>query len=112
MKLHCYDLSRGSGRQLKWLLGEGLKEIWHTGVVAFDKEYFFSSDTIFDTPGFLAISEAPRLFSEAKRASESLLRRDFVAERPFHEVRSLGYTFWNQDELHDFIVGELKPYLG
>ena len=27
------------------------------------------------------------------------------------KVRSLGYTFWNQDELHDFIVSELKPKL-
>ncbi|CAE7227526.1 desi1 [Symbiodinium pilosum] len=25
------------------------------------------------------------------------------------QVRSLGYTFWSQDELHDFIVNDLKP---
>jgi len=84
VKLHLYDLSRGSGGQFKWLLGESMSQIWHTGIVAFDKEYFFSSDTIFDTPGKTSFGEPS-------------------------EVRSLGYTFWNQDELHDFIVCELKP---
>eukprot|EP00913_Durusdinium_trenchii_P016328 g15347.t1 len=39
VKLHLYDLSRGSGNQFQWLLGEGMEQIWHTGVVAFDKEY-------------------------------------------------------------------------
>lgn len=87
MKLHCYDLSRGSGRQLKWLLGEGLKEIWHTGVVAFDKEYFFSSDTIFDTPGevfwpfrrlrgsFLRQNELRRAFSGGISLRKGLFMR-------------------------------------
>lgn len=84
VKLHLYDLSRGSGGQFKWLLGESMAQIWHTGVVAFDKEYFFSSDTIFDSPGKTSFGEPS-------------------------QVRSLGYTFWNQDELHDFIVSELKP---
>ncbi|CAK9100724.1 Desumoylating isopeptidase 1 (DeSI-1) (PPPDE peptidase domain-containing protein 2) [Durusdinium trenchii] len=84
VKLHLYDLSRGSGNQFQWLLGEGMEQIWHTGVVAFDKEYLFSSDTIFDTPGKTSFGEPS-------------------------QVRSLGYTFWNQEELHDFIVCELKP---
>jgi len=84
VKLHLYDLSKGAGGQLEWLLGEGMSQIWHTGVVAFDKEYFFSSDTIFDAAGKTSFGEPS-------------------------QVRSLGYTFWNQDELHDFIVTELKP---
>ncbi|CAJ1343129.1 unnamed protein product [Effrenium voratum] len=78
------DMASLAVRQLEWLLGEGMSQIWHTGVVAFDKEYFFSSDTIFDAAGKTSFGEPS-------------------------QVRSLGYTFWNQDELHDFIVTELKP---
>eukprot|EP00440_Ansanella_granifera_P076603 gb/GFBE01083122.1/.p1 GENE.gb/GFBE01083122.1/~~gb/GFBE01083122.1/.p1 ORF type:complete len:638 (+),score=148.37 gb/GFBE01083122.1/:1-1914(+) len=84
VRLHMYDLSRGAGSQVKWLLGDGMQRIWHTGVVAFDKEYFFSSDTIFDLPGKTSFGEPT-------------------------EIISLGYTFWSQDELHDFIVSDLKP---
>ncbi|CAE7512803.1 desi1 [Symbiodinium sp. CCMP2456] len=54
------------------------------GIVAFEKEYFFSNDTIFDIPGKTSFGEPS-------------------------QVRSLGYTFWSQDELHDFIVNDLKP---
>eukprot|EP00931_Biecheleriopsis_adriatica_P045753 TRINITY_DN2620_c0_g1_i1.p1 TRINITY_DN2620_c0_g1~~TRINITY_DN2620_c0_g1_i1.p1 ORF type:complete len:657 (+),score=110.98 TRINITY_DN2620_c0_g1_i1:43-1971(+) len=84
VRLHMYDLSRGAGSQVKWLLGDDMQRIWHTGVVAFDKEYFFSSDTIFDLPGKTSFGEPT-------------------------EVITLGYTFWSQDELHDFIVSDLKP---
>lgn len=84
VRLHMYDLSRGAGSQVRWLLGDDLQKLWHTGVVAFDKEYFFSSDTIFDLPGKTSFGEPT-------------------------EVITLGYTFWSQDELHDFIVSDLKP---
>lgn len=82
--LHMYDLSGGSAGKVPWLLGSGLERLWHTGVVAFDREYFFSSDTIFDHPGKTSFGEPTK-------------------------VVSLGCTLWNQEELHDFIVNDLKP---
>mmetsp|Transcript_14595 Transcript_14595/g.41716 ORF Transcript_14595/g.41716 Transcript_14595/m.41716 type:complete len:566 (+) Transcript_14595:46-1743(+) len=83
--LHMYDLSKGSAKALSpWLLGKDLECVWHTGVVVFDHEYFFSSDTIYDLPGQTAFGDPTR-------------------------VVDLGYTLWSQEELHTFIVHELKP---
>eukprot|EP00930_Biecheleria_cincta_P087270 TRINITY_DN7651_c0_g1_i2.p1 TRINITY_DN7651_c0_g1~~TRINITY_DN7651_c0_g1_i2.p1 ORF type:complete len:544 (-),score=85.00 TRINITY_DN7651_c0_g1_i2:439-2070(-) len=84
VRLHLYDLSRGQGPHLKMLLGKGLERIWHTGVVAFDKEYYFSNDTLLDLPGKTGFGEPT-------------------------EIITLGDTLWSQDELHNFIITDLKP---
>lgn len=84
VRLHMYDLSRGQGPHLKMLLGQGLERIWHTGVVAFDKEYYFSNDTLLDLPGRTGFGEPT-------------------------EIITLGDTLWSQDELHNFIISDLKP---
>ncbi|XP_039039423.1 desumoylating isopeptidase 1-like [Hibiscus syriacus] len=40
--LNVYDLSQGLARQLSTtLLGKAIEGIWHTGVVVYDKEYYF-----------------------------------------------------------------------
>ena len=47
VKLHIYDLSCGTFELLSpFLLGEKILGIWHTGVVVYGKEYYFSSDGI------------------------------------------------------------------
>ncbi|CAE8683196.1 unnamed protein product, partial [Polarella glacialis] len=82
--LHMYDLSKGGAIQAPWLFGDGLQRLWHTGIVVFGREYFFSSDAIYDIPGKTSFGTPTK-------------------------VISLGHTFWQQDELHDFIVSDLKP---
>lgn len=84
VRLHLYDLSRGQGPHLKMILGKDLERIWHTGVVAFDKEYYFSNDTLLDLPGRTGFGEPT-------------------------EIITLGETLWSQDELHNFIITDLKP---
>jgi len=84
VRLHLYDLSRGQGPSLKMILGKDLERIWHTGVVAFDKEYYFSNDTLLDLPGRTGFGEPT-------------------------EIITLGETLWSQDELHNFIITDLKP---
>ncbi|CAK9157855.1 unnamed protein product, partial [Ilex paraguariensis] len=42
VSLNVYDLSQGLARQLSTsFLGKAIEGIWHTGVVVYDKEYYF-----------------------------------------------------------------------
>mmetsp|Transcript_50751 Transcript_50751/g.110132 ORF Transcript_50751/g.110132 Transcript_50751/m.110132 type:complete len:557 (-) Transcript_50751:110-1780(-) len=82
--VHMYDLSTGLAKKHPWLFGEELPCIWHTGVVVFGREYFFSSDTVYDVPGFTSFGTPTRKVS-------------------------MGYTLWSVDEMHGFIVSELQP---
>lgn len=82
--LHMYDLSAGMGMSLTPILGEEMEHIWHTGLVVYDREYFWASDTVHDVPG----------------------KTSFGA--PTKTVE-LGFTLWRQEELHDFIISELQP---
>lgn len=83
--LYMYDLSKGLATLLSpWVLGPGLDNIWHSGVVVYGKEYFFAKDAVWDFPG----------------------KTDFGV--PTKEV-FLGYTFWSKSEFHGFICNELKP---
>lgn len=85
VKLHLYDLSNGIGEQFSdTLLGVHIKGVWHTGVVCYGREYFFSRDTVYDTPGETSFGKPCK-------------------------VVDLGYTVWRQEELHSHIVEELKP---
>eukprot|EP00930_Biecheleria_cincta_P002071 TRINITY_DN10311_c1_g3_i2.p1 TRINITY_DN10311_c1_g3~~TRINITY_DN10311_c1_g3_i2.p1 ORF type:complete len:495 (+),score=90.72 TRINITY_DN10311_c1_g3_i2:147-1631(+) len=83
--LHLYDLSRGFATMLgPMLLSKDLEGVWHTGLVVFGKEYYFGGDIFYDTPANTGFG-TPR------------------------EAVSLGYTLRQRDELHAFIVDELKP---
>lgn len=83
--LHFYDLTNGAAAALSpWLLGKRLEGLWHTGVQVFGKEYYFGGDIFYDTPAGTAFGE------------------------PLKRI-PLGFTLWRQEELHNFIVDELRP---
>mmetsp|Transcript_120442 Transcript_120442/g.269261 ORF Transcript_120442/g.269261 Transcript_120442/m.269261 type:complete len:436 (+) Transcript_120442:220-1527(+) len=83
--LHLYDLSKGMASIVSpWLLREQLEGVWHSGLVVFGKEYYFGGDIYFDTPAATGFG-IPRV------------------------AIPLGTTLRQRDELHSFIVEELKP---
>jgi hypothetical protein len=83
--LHLYDLSKGIATLLSpWLLKEKLEGVWHTGLVVYGKEYYFGGDIYYDTPAKTGFG-TPRI-----------------------AIR-MGTTLRQKDELHAFIVDELKP---
>lgn len=83
--VHLYDLSNGLSQSvLPWILGEELEGIWHCGVVVFGKEYYFGGELVYDTPGQTA-------FGTPKKRIP------------------IGHTLWRRDELHAFIVNDMKP---
>ncbi|KAG6497573.1 desumoylating isopeptidase 1-like [Zingiber officinale] len=52
VKLHIYDLSQGLARQLSTtFLGKAIEAVWHTGLVVYGKEYYFSGGIQQDTAG-------------------------------------------------------------
>ncbi|KAL9957268.1 hypothetical protein ACROYT_G038882 [Oculina patagonica] len=47
VKLYVYDISRGFARQLSpLLLGKRIDGVWHTGLVCYDREFFYGGDGI------------------------------------------------------------------
>ncbi|GAU94305.1 hypothetical protein RvY_06103 [Ramazzottius varieornatus] len=51
VKLYIYDLSKGMARALSQMwLGKHLDGVWHTGVVAYNKEYFYGGMGIENCP--------------------------------------------------------------
>jgi hypothetical protein len=49
--LYIYDLSRGLAKQLSLMfIGKQLEGIWHTGIVAYGREWFFGGNGIENVP--------------------------------------------------------------
>ena len=50
--LHYYDLSQGMAKQMSMqLVGKYFEGIWHTGVVVYNKEYYYGGGISHDPPG-------------------------------------------------------------
>jgi hypothetical protein len=83
--VNFYDLTNGVAATIPpWLVGKRLEGIWHTGVVVFEKEYYYGGDIFFDSPGKTVFGTPTK-------------------------TMSFGFTLWRQEELHNFIVDELRP---
>jgi len=63
VELFVYDLTRGLARTLSpALLGKQIEGVWHTGVVAYGREYFFGSAGIEScSPGGTVLGEPDRI---------------------------------------------------
>lgn len=52
VRLHIYDVSQGMARNFSEpLLGMNVQGIWHTGIVAYGKEFYFGAGITADSPG-------------------------------------------------------------
>ena len=51
VKLHVYDLSTGMAAQFsRQIIGKHIEGVWHTGIVVFNKEYYFGGGISYDPP--------------------------------------------------------------
>lgn len=83
--LHLYDLSKGlAAAAAPWLVNQKVDGVWHTGIVVFGREYYFGGDIYYDLPSQTGFGPP---------------RRTLV----------LGRTLRQREELHAYIVDELKP---
>jgi hypothetical protein len=52
VQLHVYDLSNGMAAQFsRQLIGKHIEGVWHTGIVVYNKEYYFGGGISYDDPG-------------------------------------------------------------
>lgn len=52
VQLHVYDLSQGMAAQFsRQLIGKYIEGVWHTGIVVYNKEYYFGGGISYDDPG-------------------------------------------------------------
>ena len=52
VKLHIYDLSQGMAKQFSMaLIGKQVDYIPHTGIVIYDKEFYYGGGISYDVPG-------------------------------------------------------------
>ena len=52
VKLHVYDMSQGMARQMSMqMVGKQIDGIWHTGIVIYNKEFYFGGGISYDAPG-------------------------------------------------------------
>jgi len=83
--LHCYDVSDGLVSNISpWAACQSIEGIWHTSVVVFGKEFYWSSVVRFEKP------------------------RETVWGDPTKEI-AMGSTWFREDEFVRFIVKELHP---
>ncbi len=52
VRLNIYDLSNGMAKQFsRQLVGKQIDGIYHTGIVIYNKEYYFGGGISWDPPG-------------------------------------------------------------
>jgi len=78
--LHQYDLTGGYAKTMSMLQLDG---IWHTGLVVYDKEYFFNGQLVLNDPGKTSFGTPTKILH-------------------------VGYTHRRKKELHAWVVTDLK----
>lgn len=61
--LHVYDISQGMARQFsKQLIGREIEGVWHTGIVVYNKEYYFGGGISYDPPSRTPFGKLTNIF--------------------------------------------------
>ncbi|KAJ8901449.1 hypothetical protein NDN08_007295 [Rhodosorus marinus] len=113
--LHVYDLSQGMASQMSpALLGKQIGGIWHTGIVAFGREYYFGGGICVDAPGTTPYGspvEEHVIGSTSKSSEEFLAFLRSVSSRFTMETYNLFEHNCNNfsDECSRFLTGKGIP---
>ncbi|CAK9089268.1 unnamed protein product [Durusdinium trenchii] len=111
VKLNWYDVSRGYAKWLPGaLLGQDLEGIWHTGIVAFGREYWFGGKVLASEPGKAPFAGPIRCTElgttlNTKEELEDWLRFDVVSRytRESYDVLSHNCNHFS-DEVAGFLI--------
>jgi len=119
--VNVYDLSRGFVKPLsKQILGTEIEGIWHTGIVVYDREYFFGGGIQHLPKGQFATSQNIEIYKEIDMGYTD------IQQDMFHEYLATLYKKHNQDtyniiknncnhfsnDILEFLTGKnMPPYI-
>lgn len=117
VKLYVYDLSRGMARQLSPLiLGKQIDGIWHTGVVCFDREFFYGGDGINSClPGGTVLGSPDEVVDLGDTEITQDLFIDFLSAVGQQDFRGENYNLFEHNcntfssEVATFLTGNKIP---
>ncbi|PFX23176.1 Desumoylating isopeptidase 1 [Stylophora pistillata] len=117
VKLYVYDLSRGMAKQLSPLiLGKQIDGIWHTGVVCFDREFFYGGDGINSClPGGTVLGSPDEVVDLGDTEITQDLFIDFLSAVGQQDFRGENYNLFEHNcntfssEVATFLTGNKIP---
>jgi len=117
VELFVYDLSKGMAKSLSpVLLGKQIEGIWHTGVVAYGREYFFGSSGIESCrPGGTLLGEPERVEALGESQVPYQLFLEYIFGLGESAYRPGAYDLLKHncnnfsDELSNFLCGRGVP---
>ncbi|CEO99456.1 unnamed protein product (mitochondrion) [Plasmodiophora brassicae] len=115
VQLYLYDLSQGMARQMSpMLLGREIEGIWHSGVVVYDREYFYGGGIQSARPGMTVAGRPLRIIDLGETSVPPDLLNEFLREvshrftpETYNLFRHNCNTFAN--ELSLFLTGSPIP---
>uniref|UniRef100_A0A1B6IA04 PPPDE domain-containing protein n=1 Tax=Homalodisca liturata TaxID=320908 RepID=A0A1B6IA04_9HEMI len=96
--LYIYDLSKGLADQIStYILGTHIEGVWHTSIVVFGQEYFFSQEGINEYP--LGVFQSKTVLGEPQK--KLTLGHTQVPQSVFQDyIRGLGTSTFRGSEYH------------
>ncbi|XP_023242567.1 uncharacterized protein LOC111640749 [Centruroides sculpturatus] len=117
VQLYIYDLARGLRKSLKELLsGKEIPTIWHTGIVAYGREYFFLSPGVESCrPGGTILGEPDQILTLGKTELPYSVFLEYIFGLGESNYRPGCYDFQNHNcnnftqEVAIFLTGKPIP---
>eukprot|EP00020_Sapocribrum_chincoteaguense_P001054 CAMPEP_0170756696 /NCGR_PEP_ID=MMETSP0437-20130122/14155_1 /TAXON_ID=0 /ORGANISM="Sexangularia sp." /LENGTH=303 /DNA_ID=CAMNT_0011095881 /DNA_START=123 /DNA_END=1031 /DNA_ORIENTATION=- len=114
--LHVYDLTRGLASQLSMqLIGEQLSGIWHTGIVVYNREFFFGGGIFEEKPGCTHFGRPSKVLPLGRTQVPEELLRDFLGGLAQSSFSATSYNLIQNNcnhftnEVSTFLVGHGIP---
>lgn len=117
VKLYIYDLSQGLAAMISpTLLGRKIDGIWHTSIVAFDREYFYGSGGVnYCPPGTTMLGQPGEILSLGNTEVPKDLFHEHLRELAENDYQSNKYKLFAHNcndfssEISKFLTGNDIP---
>ncbi|KAI0304337.1 PPPDE putative peptidase domain-containing protein [Multifurca ochricompacta] len=104
VKLYVYDLSNGLARAMSMqLTGRQIDGIWHTSVVAFNKEILYGQGILITAPGQSHHGQPLQIIDMGETAIDEQIFEEYLAEMRVY------YTADKSDDCVGFLTGRSIP---
>lgn len=113
--LNYYDLSQGMAKQISMsLVGKYFEGVWHTGIVCYNKEYYYGGGVSWDRPGCTPFGKPTKSVSLGFTDIPEELFMEFLRENR-HDWSMQRYHVFEHNCNHfsyaaaEFLIGDGIP---